>query len=92
MRSVKIILLNKYDEMMLLHTADEDSVEINNASLSLMKYLFCQNLAILVFVNFAVFILSPVLRSLHWLKINEYIEYRILSLAFKIILKTTCTT
>jgi len=27
----------------------------------------------------------PVLRSLHWLKINEHIEYKILSLTFKLL-------
>jgi len=29
--------------------------------------------------------ITPILRSLHWLKINERIEYKLLSLSYKVL-------
>ena len=29
-------------------------------------------------------LITPILRSLHWLKINELIEYKLLSLTYKL--------
>ena len=32
--------------------------------------------------------ITPILRSLHWLKINEHIEYKLLSLTYKVLTTT----
>ena len=31
------------------------------------------------------FLITPILRSLHWLKINERVEYKLLSLTYKVL-------
>ena len=34
--------------------------------------------------------ITPTLKSLHWLKVNERIEYKILSLTYKTLHRSTC--
>jgi len=36
--------------------------------------------------------ITPILRSLHWLKINERIEYKLLSLTYKVLTSSRLPT